>query len=135
MRLKWFLVAFLCVTILHSACVVRAEHEDYPEEDEDTNKDVAGSEDLMDMGENAEEIVPAEDPPPPEEEPPAPEPEAVESETEDVQVEAVEPNQDVTDVDVGVQPKIGARKSGNYYFDEDYYSSNYDVDINYDWSK
>lgn len=135
MRLKWFLVAFLCVTILHSAFVVRAEHEDYPEEDEDTNKDVAGSEDLMDMGENAEEIVPAEDPPPPEKEPPAPEPEAVESETEDVQVEAVEPNQDVTDVDVGVQPKIGARKSGNYYFDEDYYSSNYDVDINYDWSK
>lgn len=133
MRLKWFLVTFLCVAILHSACVVRAEHEDYPEEDEDTNKDVGGSEDLMELAENAEEIVPAEDPPPPEEEPSVPE--AVESETEDVQVEAVEPNQDVTDVDVGVQPKIGARKSGNYYFDEDYYSSNYDVDINYDWSK
>lgn len=138
MRLKWFWVAFLCVTLLHSALVVRAQHEDYPEEEGEEDKNVAGSEDMIEVGENAEEVAPSEpadDPPPPEEEPQVEEVQE-QPETEEVQVEALEPNQDdVTDVDVGVQPKIGARKSGNYYFDEDYYSGNYDVDLNYDWSK
>lgn len=141
MRLKWFLVAFLCVTLLHSACVVRAQHEDYVEEEEETNvQDVADAGDEGTAGEDLMEspvVEESEDPPEPADDPPPPE-EAIEEEqepqTEDV--ETIETHQESTDdVEVDTQPKIGSRKSGNYYFDDDYYNSNYDVDINYDWSK
>lgn len=138
MRLKWFLVTFLCVTLLHSAFVVRAQHEDYADEDEENaEKTVEVNEDMIETDDAVPE-EPAEPEPIPEEEHAAPPEE--EPEVEEVRSEADPPSNDGlnTDVEVDSVPQkslIGSRKLGNYYYDEDYYSSNYDVDINYDWSK
>lgn len=137
MRLKWFLVTFLCVTLLHSACVVRAEHEDYVDEDQEVEtaiedtESAAGNEDLTDTV-----IHTADD----SEDPPPPPPEQEEVDVEEIEQQHAQPEEEteevsqVEDIPQG-KVRIGGRKSGNYYFDDDYYNGNYDVDVNYDWSK
>ena len=139
MRLKWLFVTILCATLLHSAIVVRAEHEDAVDEEEvgeAAAQDVAEvSEDLMDATIHEDH----QDPPP---EPPAEDSEAhqepAEEPLEDTEVEAIEPHAadpSTDDVEVDSVPKISGRRSGNYYFDDDYYNGNYDVDLNYNWGK
>lgn len=148
MRLKWFLVAFLCVTLLNSALVVRAQHENEEDnEDEGAMKEVEGDEDMIETRdvpdaveeataddgpveeeEKEEQDPPSEDSPPPEEEG-----QAQESDVEEVEVNAPA-SSDVEGTNERPKPKVG-RRLGNYYYDEDYYSSNYDVDVNYDWSE
>lgn len=140
MRLKWFLVALLSFALLHSVSQVRAQHEDYPEddnEDEQPAQDVlvGDHEDLIET--SVDEIKISEtavDPPPPQEEFVAEEEQQHAPEIEEV--EAIAPDAGAaSDVDSDVKPQIKGRKMGNYYFDEDYYNSNYDVDLNYDWSE
>lgn len=139
MRLKWFWVGLLCATLLHSACLVRAQHEDYPEEEEtavdDNGQDQVAGEDLIPTADD--EQTTHDDPPPPAEEDLKEDP-PTEEHVEEVEAEEVEPsagNEDHESVDMALKPVLGSKRSGNYYFDDDYYSSNYDVDINYDWSK
>lgn len=140
MRLKWFWVGLLCATLLHSACLVGAQHEDYPDEEE-----TAAFDNAMMVIDDSRPLIPTadeeetthDDPPPPAEEN-LTEDQPNEAHVEEVETEQLEPsagNEDHESVDIGLKPIIGAKRSGNYYFDDDYYSSNYDVDINYDWSK
>lgn len=145
MRFKWFFVAILCLTLLQSALVVRAQHEN-----EEDDEGLVDNGDLIEAGDEDSPIAPPDDAVVDnEEEPPPPEDPVILEEEEEQQdeinkdIEQVEeedgtaPNQDV-DVDVptrGKNPLLGSRRSGNYYFDEDYYAGNYDVDINYDWSE
>lgn len=145
MRLKVILLALVFVAILNSG-LVRGQHEDNA--DEEYDQETEHNDDVIEVGDDETEQIadeeepvadPVEEDPPPEPEPePEPEPVPVQDEIiSDPNVEELEPSEK-SDLE---GPKLGPKmRSGNYWYDEDYYYGNQELggvgaDANYNWGR